>query len=138
MARSKRNILAAADESSTPLDSLPANHIIMRILKPVGNNLYCAEYPTGDKTTLVEMPSRFRSSIWIKRGSLILVNQKALADRDNKLGGEIERVIMNEKLWRKQSYWPEKFCKQTSLIELDLEDEESTVGKLPPEETEED
>jgi probable RNA-binding protein EIF1AD len=104
MGRPKRNLLATAEETLTPPDALSEGQSIARVTKAAGNNLYNADLPSG-RPILVELPSRFRSTIWIKRGSYVVVDTKALADRDNKLDGEIINVVRDEREWRKQSYW---------------------------------
>jgi probable RNA-binding protein EIF1AD len=43
--------------------------------------------------------------VWIKRGSFVVVDTSALADRENKLDGEIVNVVRDEKDWRKMAYW---------------------------------
>lgn len=104
MGRPKRNLLATVEETLTPPNALPGSQSIARVTKAAGNNLYNAELPSG-QAILVELPAKFRSTIWIKRGSYVLVDTKALADRDNKLDGEIINVVRDEKEWRKQNYW---------------------------------
>ena len=130
MAPPRRKILETAQETLTPPDQLPKGHQIARIIRPTGNNVYSVELPTSSsdeaarKTTsadinndhrdsgesdchqvLVELPPRFRSTIWVKRGSYVLVDTNALQDRDNKLHGEIVNVVRDEKAWRKADYW---------------------------------
>ncbi|KAJ9644607.1 hypothetical protein H2201_000382 [Coniosporium apollinis] len=134
MARPKRNLLATAEETSTPPATLSEGQTLARVTKAAGNNLYAVELPSG-QSLLVELPARFRSTIWIKRGSYVLVDTGALADRENKLDGEIINVVRDEKEWRKQSYWPVQFAKK-SAYEDDSEDE-STVGKMPPSDSDE-
>ena len=104
MGRPRRKIHAIVEESLNPPDALPAGHSVKRVVKAVGNNLYEVESPSGDKT-IVEMHSRFRSSILGKSGSVVVVDTSALASRDNKLDGEIVNVALDEKLWRKVYYW---------------------------------
>jgi len=104
MGRPKRNLLATIDETLTPPDALDPDHVIARIVKAAGKNLYTVELASGG-STLVEMPARFRSKIWVKRGTYVVIDTKALADRDNKLGGEIANIVRDEKQWRKESYW---------------------------------
>ena len=104
MGRPKRNLLATAEETLTPPDALSEGQSIARVTKAAGNNLYNADLSSG-RPILVELPSRFRSTIWIKRGSYVVVDTKALADRDNKLDGEIINVVRDEREWKKQSYW---------------------------------
>lgn len=105
MGRPKRNFLATAEETSTPPASLDANHAIARVKKAEGKNLYSVELSPGDRSLLVELPSRFRSQIWIKRGGYVVVDTSVFENRDNKLDGEIVNVVREEKQWRKQGYW---------------------------------
>jgi probable RNA-binding protein EIF1AD len=104
MARPKRNLLATIDSTVTPPDALPEAHQIARITTAAGNNLYNAELPDG-KPVLAELEAKFRSTVWIKRGSYVVVDLSAMADRDNKLDGEIVNVVRDEKAWRKMAYW---------------------------------
>ena len=97
MPKPKRNIDAVAKETMTPPDHLPANQQIARLKQAAGNNLYHLELPTSE-VILAELPSKFRSTIWLKRGSYVVVDSAALAARDNKLGGEIVYVVGDETL----------------------------------------
>ena len=105
MARPKRSLLATAAETSAPPTILDEGHAIARVKKAEGNNLYCVELPLVKEPLLVEMPSRFRSQIWLKRGGYVVVNTFAFEGRENKLSGEIVNVVRNERQWRKQAYW---------------------------------
>lgn len=75
-----------------------------------------------------------------------MVDTSAFDGRENKLGGEIVNVVRDEKQWRKQAYWsvtcskegtqlthlrPSEFVKKPIYME-DSDEEESTVGKMPP------
>ncbi|KAL8807934.1 MAG: hypothetical protein Q9182_000400 [Xanthomendoza sp. 2 TL-2023] len=131
MAPPKRNLLATVQETLSPPTLLDDNHAIARVRGAQGKNLYLVELPENKKPLLVELPSRFRSQIWIKRGGYVLVDTTAFLDRDNKLDGEIVNVVRDEKEWRKQSYWPQEFVKKSSYPE-DSDEGESVVGKMPP------
>ncbi|PHH64386.1 hypothetical protein CDD81_4607 [Ophiocordyceps australis] len=134
MGRSKRNVLAAAEETLTPPDYLQATQHLARVVKLEGNNLFTCELP--DNTRLVlELAQRFRNTIWIKRGGFVLAEryQGALSG-DSRVEGEIVNVVRDERLWRKQSYWPKEFAK--SLYEMNHDQEESNVGKMPPSDSE--
>ncbi|KAF2728968.1 nucleic acid-binding protein [Polyplosphaeria fusca] len=130
MPRPKRNLHATVEDTLTPPDALTETQALARVTKAAGNNLYNVELPNG-KPVLVELEPKFRSTIWIKRGSYVLVDSNTLADRENKIDGEIVNVVRDEKQWRKMNYWPKQFAKK-STIDEDSEDGESTVGKLPP------
>ncbi|KAL1605719.1 hypothetical protein SLS59_003522 [Nothophoma quercina] len=134
MGRPKRQVLATIEDTITPPNTLPESHLIARIIKAEGKNLYAAELP-GGKTILAELEAKFRSTVWIKRGSYVVVNTSALAERDNKLDGEIVNVVRDEKAWRKMNYWPAEFVKKPAYEDSD--DEESTVGKMPPSDSDE-
>ncbi|MCJ1472296.1 hypothetical protein MMC13_000943 [Lambiella insularis] len=130
MPRPNRQLLATAAETSNPPDELEPHHAIGCVIKGEGKNLYTVELPDG-KSLLVELPSRFRSTIWIKRGGFVLIDTEAFEERDNKLDGEIINVVRDEKQWRKQTYWPSQFVKK-SPYPAESEEEESNVGKMPP------
>jgi probable RNA-binding protein EIF1AD len=121
MPRPKRDLLAIADETVTPPDTLSSSQFVAAVKKAAGNNLYNVELPSG-KTILAELPARFRSTIWIKRGTFVLLDTSNLADRDNKLGGEIVNVVRDEKVWRKKGYWPVEFAKKRSTYDDDSDD----------------
>lgn len=136
MPRPKKHLLATAEETLTPPDALNPSQSIARITSSSGKNLYNAELPNG-KAVLVELEAKFRSTIWIKRGSFVVVDTEALADRDNKLSGEIVNVVRDEHKWRKMSYWPKEFEKKP--VYDDDSEEESTIGnsKMPPPDSDE-
>ncbi|KAJ4379625.1 hypothetical protein N0V86_004806 [Didymella sp. IMI 355093] len=134
MGRPKRQVLATIEDTITPPDVLPDAHFIARIVKAEGKNLYSADLPNG-KSVLAELEAKFRSTVWIKRGSYVVVDTSALAERDNKLDGEIVNVVRDEKAWRKMAYWPKEFVKKPAYEDSD--EEESTVGKMPPSDSDE-
>lgn len=104
MGKPKRNIISAAEESSTPPTTLTDTQSIARVLKAEGNSLYSCTLP-NQKTILVELEARFRNVIWIKRGGYVLIDRKDADVRQNKIDGEIVNVVRDERAWRKQSYW---------------------------------
>lgn len=126
----RRKLQATVDETLTPPAKLHGGQFIARIKNATGNYLYSVELP-DQSTKLVELEARFRSKIWLKRNGFVLVDTKSLADRDNKIDGEIINIVRDEKTWRKEPYWPEEFKKKAAAIE-DSEEETSTTGKMPP------
>jgi probable RNA-binding protein EIF1AD len=117
----------------------------------MGNNLFNVEQADG-KELLVELPAQFRSTFWIKRGGYVVVDSQALAERENKLHGEIVNVVREERIWRKMEYWyvvriggrrstfsdidrPDSFSKEIPIATNDEEDD-SRVGKMPPSDSE--
>ncbi|KAJ2740674.1 hypothetical protein GGI20_005680 [Coemansia sp. BCRC 34301] len=60
-------------------------------------------------TTLVQLPPKFRSVVWVKRGSFVVVN---LADQlSDKIGGEIAMVLMpaQVKHLKQSKQWPTQY-----------------------------
>lgn len=132
MPKPKRNIHAVAEETLTPPDHLTESQQIARLQKAAGNNLYQLELPSRE-TLLAELPSRFRSTIWLKRGSYVVVDVTALATRDNKLGGEIVNIVGDQKAWRKMHYWPADFELKKSAYGDESEDEGPQMPPSDPE-----
>jgi probable RNA-binding protein EIF1AD len=104
MGQRKRNVQATAEETSNPPDSLTTTQFIAKIVKAEGNNLYTCLLPST-KTILVELPSRFRNTIWMKRGGYVVIDTQEAEVRENKIGGEIVNVVREEREWRKTAYW---------------------------------
>ena len=116
MGRPKRNVFAAAEETSTPPSSLTPTQAIARVIKAEGNSLYSCTLP-DQETILVELPSRFRNTIWIKRGGYVLIDTKEADVRQNKIDGEIINVIRAEHIWRKEAYWyAPRFCSRGATV----------------------
>lgn len=116
MAPPRRKVLATAEETMFPPDELADTHQIARAIKATGNNIYLIELP-NKKQKLVELPARFRSTFWIKRGSFVVVDTSTQEERDNKIGGEIINIVRDEKAWRKASFW---YDTRTTLLQIQL------------------
>ncbi|KAJ6036937.1 hypothetical protein N7540_001216 [Penicillium herquei] len=128
----RRKVLATAQETLTPPDELADTHSIVRAIKATGNNIYLIE--TAEKQQmLVELPAKFRSTFWIKRGSYMVIDTKPSEERENKISGEVINIVRDEKAWRKAPFWPKEFVKQPVVAATSDSDseEESRVGKMP-------
>ncbi|KAH6634798.1 hypothetical protein B0J18DRAFT_31146 [Chaetomium sp. MPI-SDFR-AT-0129] len=128
-------VLAAAQESTTPPDELTETQFVARIVRAEGNSLYTCELPNG-KTATLELEPKFRNTIFVRRGGYVLVDLASAEERlkTSKVMGEIINIVRDEKAWRKQPYWPKNFVKNTFGED---EDDDSTVGKLPPSDSDE-
>jgi probable RNA-binding protein EIF1AD len=104
MGRPKRNVLAAAQESLNPPEALESNQALVRVVKPEGNNLYTCELP-NKKPILLELAQRFRNTIWVRRGGIVLAERYPAGSEETRAVGEIINVVRDEKSWRKQVYW---------------------------------
>lgn len=82
---------------------------IVRIQTSMGNNLHEVETASGEKY-LVSMPTRFRKSVWVKRGDFILVEPIAEGD---KVRAEMVRPITSDyiRYLRDNNKWPSDFDK---------------------------
>ncbi|KAK4617603.1 S1-like domain-containing protein [Fulvia fulva] len=131
MPKPKRLTQAVQEETLTPPATLPAGQKIARVKSAAGNNLYNLELPSGE-ALLAELDAKFRSTIWMKRGSYVLVDTTSLAERGNKLGGEIVNIVGDVKVWSRASFWPKEFS-VTRSVQADSSDEESDAGpQMPP------
>lgn len=103
---------------SGPPAELTPSQAIGRVEVINGNNIYTVTLPSAPATAnvqaslhMVELPPKFRNTMWIRRGGFVLVDRGAFEGRENKLSGEIVTVIHDEKSWRKMNYWPTEFAK---------------------------
>ncbi|EHK50307.1 hypothetical protein TRIATDRAFT_297154 [Trichoderma atroviride IMI 206040] len=117
MGKPKRNVLAAAQEALSPPAELEPTQLIVRVVKPEGNNLYACEMP-NTKPVVLELAQRFRNTIWIKRGGYVLAESYPAGTQDSRAIGEIINVVRDEKLWRKQAYWYERDLSASMLYSL--------------------
>lgn len=129
----RRRLQETVEETLTPPDNLPTTQRIARIIGAKGKNLYQVQTATS-QILLVELEAKFRSTIWMKRGGYVLIDTSTLAERGNKIDGEIVNVVRDEKVWRKASFWPAEFSKKSAS--LDSDEDESNAGKMPPSEDE--
>ncbi|KAJ9598238.1 hypothetical protein L9F63_011059 [Diploptera punctata] len=71
------------------LQLLTENQEVVRVLKGRGNNLHEVEGATGSRF-LVSMPTKFRRTVWIKRGDFVSVEPIA---EGNKVKAEIVQIL---------------------------------------------
>lgn len=133
---SRRKLRETVEETLTPPNTLLQAEAIARVVKANGKDLYTVQIPSVQEPLLVELNAKFRATVWIKRGGYVLVDTSKTSGRDNKIQGEIVNVVRDEKVWRKQTYWPTEFVKKRAPVDSD--EEESVVGKMPPSDSEED
>ncbi|GJN69787.1 hypothetical protein PLIIFM63780_000016 [Purpureocillium lilacinum] len=133
MGRPKRNVLAAAEAALSPPDALEPNQSLVRVIRPEGNNLFTCELPSR-KPVLLELAQRFRNTIWVKRGGFVVAERYGESAEETRADGEIVNIVRDEKLWRKQPYWPKEFAK--NAYDLTDSEDDSNVGKMPPSDSE--
>ena len=82
----------------------------------------------------MELAPPFRSQIYVKRGSYVVVDTAAFEERGNKLGGEIVNVVREERRWRGMGWWPSAWKRVDKGLEelmppsVDLSDEGDGEG----------
>uniref|UniRef100_A0A1Z5L809 Probable RNA-binding protein EIF1AD n=1 Tax=Ornithodoros moubata TaxID=6938 RepID=A0A1Z5L809_ORNMO len=99
---------------------------IVRILSGRGNNLHEVENSTGE-TFLVSMPTKFRKSVWVKRGDFVIVDPIEEGDR---VKAEIAHILYKDqiKYIKEEGKWPKGFeeqnCDGINAKSSDSEDED--------------
>jgi probable RNA-binding protein EIF1AD len=89
------------DPVDPPPELTPTQHI-SKVIRIHGNALYTVNLPSNTEL-LVELPIRFRNSIWVRRGGFVLIDTEGYGE--GKVTGKIQEVVRNEKAWRRMSYW---------------------------------
>jgi len=107
-------------------------HYIVKIIAPRGNNLHEVITPSGS-TFLVTMPTKFRRTIFIKRGDYLLVED---IEEGDKVKAEIVQILFkdNIKYIRSRNCWPKEF---EDVQEEENNDERSVDDMMPPSESSE-
>jgi len=110
----KRRIVEREVMNEEPRLPLP-NEQIVRIRASMGNYLFEVEAPKQE-VFLVSMPSRFRKSVWVKRGDFMLVQP---IEEGDKVRAEMVRPIPPDyvRYLRKNKAWPAEFEKILDLEE---------------------
>ncbi|GMY15235.1 probable RNA-binding protein EIF1AD isoform X1 [Fagus crenata] len=140
----RKNLKRAAEEDKF---SLQDGHTIMQVVSLRGSNLIEVMGAQGEKS-LALFPAKFQKSMWIKRGSFVVVDisgkEKAL-ESGSKVACIVSQVLFYEQVrsLQKSPEWPEVFKstilddsneslhKQTSQ-EQENENESSDDEGLPP------
>ncbi|UJR38423.1 hypothetical protein I4U23_031091 [Adineta vaga] len=102
-------------------------HYIVKIVAPRGNNLHEVITPNGTMF-LVSMPTKFRKTIFIKRGDYVLVED---IEEGDKVKAEIIQILLrdNIKYIRSQNCWPKEF---EDIQDEDTKGETSVDDMMPP------
>ncbi|XP_024024139.1 probable RNA-binding protein EIF1AD [Morus notabilis] len=137
----RKNLKRATEEESLTLEE---GYNIMQVLSLRGSNLIEVMDAQGKKS-LALFPAKFQKSMWIKRGSFVVVDdsgkEKAL-ESGSKVTCIVSKVLFYEQLrvLQKSPEWPEVF-KSTVLDDSNgsmeretsqQEDESSDNDGLPP------
>ncbi|KAL5801264.1 hypothetical protein ACOSQ3_032896 [Xanthoceras sorbifolium] len=113
----RKNLKRAAEEQSLTIQD---GQSVMQVVSLRGSNLIEVMDSQGEKS-LALFPAKFQKSMWIKRGSFVVVDEsgkeKALKD-GSKVACIVTKVLFYEQVraLQKSSEWPENF-KSTNLVD---------------------
>ncbi|XP_073954720.1 probable RNA-binding protein EIF1AD [Choristoneura fumiferana] len=95
------------------------NQYIVKVLRSMGNNLHMVKKPCGE-VHYVSMPTKFRRSIWIKRGNYVLVEPIL---EGKKVKAEIVKIFNKDsiKFYKENNIWPEEFV-ENKILEVKDDD----------------
>ncbi|XP_078428714.1 uncharacterized protein LOC144700968 [Wolffia australiana] len=93
--------------------SLEDNQSIMQVVSLRGSNIIEVIDAEG-VTSLAMFPAKFQKSLWIKRGSFVVVDgnaRKEALDSGSKVACLVSQVLFHDqvRVLRKSSHWPEAF-----------------------------
>ncbi|KHN80746.1 putative RNA-binding protein EIF1AD [Toxocara canis] len=118
--------------------------MIAQILGTRGNNLHEVEDASGEKY-LVSMPTKFRKSVWVKRGQFVFIRP---IEEGDKVKAEITNVLDDENVLyiREQKLWPLRFEQDAERLTReakrdiggDRKHEVIDADMLPPSDSDED
>ncbi|KAF8607746.1 hypothetical protein BDV93DRAFT_278336 [Ceratobasidium sp. AG-I] len=88
----------------------------------------------GETNQVAELPKRFRNTIWVRRGSYVLVNSGNNSSTSGGVRGEIVFVLQKEHIsqLRKQGHWPSKIEETQETPETP--DTQDADGRRSPDE----
>lgn len=91
---------------------------IAQVVGARGNNLHEVLDESGE-AYLVSMPSKFRKSVWIRKGQFVVVRP---IEEGDKVRAEIEHVLDAENVLyiREQNKWPERFEAEAKLLTREM------------------
>lgn len=100
---------------------------IVQIIRGCGNNLHEVITPEGEKY-LVSMPTKFRRSIWIKRGDYCVVTP---IKEGNKVRAEISSILLKDQIrhYKLNDRWPKQFDDNNKLPDTTDQDQKLNCNK---------
>lgn len=114
------------EELGEPPSELRDNEVLVSVIKPRGNNLYDVSVPASEVercpllssedhkslAILVNMPPKFRNTIFVKRGGHAIISLYEDSEEESKVKGDFCNIVTNQREWAKYPYWPIEFKKQ--------------------------
>ena len=111
-----RGVLEAL--SSTEAPDLAENQFIGRIEESRGKGMFVVQIP-GNKSVLADLATRFKSALWIHRGTFVVVQVESGTETGLERG-TIESVLNKEQIkdLKRLNRWPEEFVQETETREV--------------------
>ncbi|KAI1311287.1 putative RNA-binding protein eif1ad [Mortierella claussenii] len=116
----------------TELPELEEGQRFARVLGTRGKNVHEVQYDSGEEL-LVNLPPKFRSLVWVKRGSYVVI-QSAEEEDKTKVAGDIVAVLFPDhiKQYKQRGIWPfeDQFSSMSNAVVDGSEDEEDEDDDL--------
>ncbi|KAF9346848.1 hypothetical protein BGX34_003582 [Mortierella sp. NVP85] len=98
----------ASSDILTDLHELEDGQRFAKVIGTRGNNVHEVQFEDGDQM-LVNLPPKFRSLVWVKRGGYVVI-QPAEEEDKTKVGGDIVAVLFPDhiKRYKQEGTWPFK------------------------------
>jgi probable RNA-binding protein EIF1AD len=117
MSRRKSVLLDALQEDAPPV----AGQAIVRAAGSRGTNVMEVEFPCG-RSSLALIPARFHKTLWIKRGTFLVVEDLGEGAGEARVTGQIVRVLYAEQvraLRKLAGVWPPEFDGEAAAAPLE-------------------
>ncbi|KAF9351222.1 putative RNA-binding protein eif1ad [Mortierella sp. AD094] len=90
----------------TEIPELEEDQQFARVLGTRGKNIHEVQFKNGEEL-LVNLPPKFRSLVWVKRGSYVII-QPAEEEDKTKVAGDIVAILFPDhiKQYKQQGIWP--------------------------------
>ena len=123
---------------SSEAPELTETQVIARIEESRGKGAFTVITAGTTESRLVHLPPRFRNTVWIRRGSFVVVEWGADDEVDSCDDGVIVHVLTREHIkdLKKSGGWPEGLKEVFTLPESESEAESESESEQEQEESE--
>ncbi|KAG0328901.1 hypothetical protein BG004_002450 [Podila humilis] len=99
----------ATTDIITDIPELEEGQRFARVLGSRGKNIHEVQFSNSEEGILVNLPPKFRSLVWVKRGSYVII-EPAEEEEKSKVAGDISAVLFPDhiKHYKQQGIWPFK------------------------------
>ncbi|KAF8938542.1 putative RNA-binding protein eif1ad [Haplosporangium gracile] len=96
----------ATSDILTDIPELEEGQRFARVLGTRGKNVHEVQF-SDNQELLVNLPPKFRSLVWVKRGSYVIIEPAEEEDK-TKVGGDIVAILFPDhiKTYKQQGIWP--------------------------------